>query len=506
MVQIFSADLAFRLQNIKNHRSTIAAREREVLARETVLLEKEQHITALISQKDGEISNLQQLLAQQQVYGLKYTQDDMELAVRTAIAKREEELRVLVTKREEEVAVAIARREEEIIASVNRREAELCEAWTSREQQIRQEVDDKVQWIQTREKELIEEEERLQDVKEKLEEKMKKWEEKSSFKGPQTFFLLRDFILIFVTGRKDKTPLEEVKNILEPVTNARTPMGNRKGLERCPSPYPNGALATPLLRQSNRAFEMPSAMKGVILTATGQALSTPAPGELATLFVNSPKVGLNFTKIFDFEQEPGRAGSESEDEGASPPPSPSMRRDRRQQKSEKQFGFPSDSPASSSNQTSTSSLPPTRIRRPSIRTRRTTPSIAGSSTEPAVSSPIVQPKPLPHPHLQQTIAAPVAMRAAPPVPRRTSPEYDLLDEENLPSPFIKPSQRLMNKRPSTGNMLRAMAAANSAGRKGSSGTALSDGEVGGSATRPALTNARKASEEARKALQRQSTV
>ncbi|KAJ7594073.1 kinase-like domain-containing protein [Mycena floridula] len=475
------------LQNIKNHRSTIATREREVLAREAVLLEKEQHITALISQKDGEISNLQQLLAQQQVYGPKYTQDDMELAVRTAIAKREEELRVLVTKREEEVAVAIARREEEIIASVNRREAELCEAWTSREQQIRQEVDDKVQWIQTREKELIEEEERLQSVKEKLEEKMKKWEEKSSLKG-----------------RKDKTPLEEVKNILEPVTNARTPMGNRKGLERCPSPYPNGALATPLLRQSNRAIEMPSAMKGVILTATGQALSTPAPGELATLFVNSPKVGLNFTKIFDFEQEPGKAGSESEDEGASPPPSPSMRRDRRKQKSEKQFGFPSDSPASSSNQTSSSSLPPTRIRRPSIRTRRTTPSIAGSSTEPAVSSPIVQPKPLPHPHLQQTIAAPVAMRAAPPVPRRTSPDYDSLDEENLPSPFIKPSQRLMNKRPSTGNMLRAVAAANSAGRKGSSGTALSDGEVG--ATRPALTNARKATEEARKALQRQSTV
>jgi hypothetical protein len=41
-------------------------------------------------------------------------------------------------------------------------------------------------------------------------------------------------------------------------------------------------------------------MKGVVFTATDEALATPTPAELTNLFINSPRVGFNFTKIFNF--------------------------------------------------------------------------------------------------------------------------------------------------------------------------------------------------------------
>ena len=124
----------------------------------------------------------------------------------------------------------------------------------------------------------------------------------------------------------------------------------------------------------------------------------------------------------------------------------------------------------------------------------------------------VQPKPLPHPHL---IAHPPAGPVAGlPARQRPSPEYDLADEENLPSPFLKrtidraaaarPVRGIVKKRQSGGTTLRAVAAANAIGKRASA--ALVSGnepQVGAlEDARPALANARKASEEARKALSR----
>lgn len=139
-------------------------------ARETAAAEKEQQWIALVAQKDAEIASLHQVIQS------RYSEEDLQSTVQTAINRREEELRALVTKREGEVASAIARREEEIIISVNKREAELCEAWATREQQIREEVDERVQWILKREEELRQEEAHLQSVTADLEERMKKWE------------------------------------------------------------------------------------------------------------------------------------------------------------------------------------------------------------------------------------------------------------------------------------------------------------------------------------------
>lgn len=258
---------------------------------------------------------------------------------------------------------------------------------------------------------------------------------------------------------------------------------------------------------------MPSAMKGVVFTATGEPLATPTPAELASLFVNSPKVGLNFATIFDFARE----GNETEDdEDVSPPPSPLMRERPR------------------SENTSVNPVAPTRLRRPSIRRSVQRPtggkkmSLPSSVSDPAglsasMSASSSQLTPIP-------TRPPMAKASTLPHPL-PAPEYDFSDDENLPSPFLKRVDRervaaaagatlrgAQGKRPSGGNLLRAVAAANAAngGRRGTSvsssatkglgGTSSSDASpasaAAGSGTRPSLASARKASEEARKALMR----
>ncbi|KAJ7836958.1 hypothetical protein B0H13DRAFT_1537496, partial [Mycena leptocephala] len=102
-----------------------------------------------------------------------------------------------------------------------------------------------------------------------------------------------------------------------------------------------------------------------------------------------------------------------------------------------------------------STAPPTRLRRPSIRTAGRRPTLPASLSDPtgfAASTPEAggsqsknKPKPLPHPHLGSTSQPipPQATRAnTAPMPRsHPAPEYDLNDEENLPSPFLKRTDR-----------------------------------------------------------------
>jgi len=108
-----------------------------------------------------------------------------------------------------------------------------------------------------------------------------------------------------------------------------------------------------------------------------------------------------------------------------------------------------------------------------------------------------------------------------PVPKiYTSLEYDLGDEENLPSPFLKRIDRVGPIKPATTNtmssaatklkrnsglLLRAVAAANNVGRR-SAATQVEQprSEISDplDSARPSLASARKASEEARKALSR----
>lgn len=427
---------------MKAHKTNLLTREREILAREAALQEKDTHLTVLLAQKDQEILSLQRMVSQFQQQSRGH--QDLQAQIEQAVARREEELRLLVAKREEEVALAMTRREEEIIASVNQREVALSEAWAAREQQIREEVDSRVQWVLQREAELNEESETLQTAKAQLEERVKKWEERG-IKGKVSISTRRRSDLL--RGRRDKAPLEEVKNILEPCL-PRTSSDRSTPQQRCPSPFP--PFATPASRHGNQLQNFPSAMKGVVMTNTGELLATPAPGELAKLFVESPKVGLNFTKIFEFASEEPLSDN---DEDPSPPPSPTSRKDMK----------------SCDIKENSNPAPPTRIRRPSIRTSRssTLEKLPSSFSDPgSLSQPSPTVKPLPHPHLHHASTAPATLR--PSQRNQNGPEYDLQDEENLPSPFLKRAERAatVNKRPSNGNLLRAVAAANNIGRRG----------------------------------------
>ncbi|KAG6841059.1 hypothetical protein C0991_002270 [Blastosporella zonata] len=504
------------LSSVKGHRADAAARDRELNLRETMMREREQQMLAVVGQKDAEIANLQRLVAASQEKQNQFSQQQMEAAIKEAVAHREEELRVLVMKREKEVADAMARREGEILEAVRKREAEVCEAWAARETEVRKEVEDNVKaveeranWIQAKEEELKAEEARLEALQTDLEEKAANWEEN------------------LAKGRKEKMPLEEIKNISTRHLDD-TPNQQRRKQDN-PTPRPSHkafpSLSTPITR-ATKLDSMPSAMKGVVLTSTGEILATPTPAELVNLFHNSPKVGLNFTKIFDFDD--GYEDDDSEKTApltpaitaqASPPPSPSSRKQSVRTKVRQRAASSdesSSSPATSSS--STSNAPPTRLRRPSIRSRppnQRSATLPTSTSDPtglpsasgSASTSQVVPKPLPHPHLANTTARAAKPRSQP------AAEYDLADEENLPSPFLKrnidripvkgPVQSI-KKRPSTGYALRAVAAANAAVKRVTASLSSEDVRTESlkAGARPALASARKASEEARKTLSR----
>ena len=430
--------------------------------------------------------SLQQLVSQLQQQQQQLSRHDVEVTVKQAVTRREEELRVLVMKREEEVAAAIAKREEEIMEAVRNREAEVYAACVQQGELIMKEVDEQIQWVLARENGLKAEEMRLEEVKKELEETAKKVQQQSAATMTTTKGSLRSFIRVFVithpysVGRKEKSPLEEVKNLLEPITRTAqvTPIQQprRCKLEPTSQPTPSthhiASMETPISRPIQMDY-MPSATKGAVLTSTSEILATPAPAELVNLFSRSPKVGLNFGKIFDFEEgDSGEKESQEqhEDGAASLPLSLSLRKEREKAKDKDK-----EKDASSENSTSSSGTsaanptkhqavavapPPTRIRRPSIhsshRVSRSQPATLPSSIlDPAglnlngngasKSNGHSQTKPLPLPHLRPSgsssnlAAAVAAARSLPiPVPRsHPSLEYDFAEEENLPSPFLK---------------------------------------------------------------------
>ena len=109
-----------------------------------MLLQNEQRLTSFLNHKDQEITSLQQLVLQLQQQQQQFSRQDVEVAIKQAVARREEELRILVMKWEE-VAVAIAKHEEEIMEAVCNREAEVDAVCVQREELINKEVDERIQ-------------------------------------------------------------------------------------------------------------------------------------------------------------------------------------------------------------------------------------------------------------------------------------------------------------------------------------------------------------------------
>lgn len=157
-----------RLATVKSHKSAVVAKERDLSAREAALANREARFTTLIAEKDAEILRLHRLIST--------AESQVEVRIREAIGKREEELRLAVIKREQEVAAAMARREEEIMNAVRQREREIFDAWSAREGQIRSEansaVEERMKQITAREAELEAEQTRLDAVQKDLEVKL----------------------------------------------------------------------------------------------------------------------------------------------------------------------------------------------------------------------------------------------------------------------------------------------------------------------------------------------
>ena len=171
---------AYRLSEVKMHRSTTVAKERELSARETALAEREAKLTALVAEKDAEILRLRNLVST--------AQSQLDAKIRETTGKREEELRLAIRKCEEMVAATMARREEKILSAVREREQEIINAWRARKEQVKEAeelIAERKQWITAKEADL---------------------EAKLAGLSAQE-----------VKGRGEKIPIEEVRNVLAPL-------------------------------------------------------------------------------------------------------------------------------------------------------------------------------------------------------------------------------------------------------------------------------------------------
>ncbi|THG95292.1 hypothetical protein EW026_g6334 [Hermanssonia centrifuga] len=296
-------DLAFKVSEtqkmltaVKTHKAAVLAKERDVTAREAVLLEKENHLTSLLSQKDDEIASLRSLIST--------AESKHHAAVREALLRREEELRAMVLKQEEDVRMRMTKREEEIMEAVARREEEIGRMWAQWELETRERmataVDERITWVQERTAELEREQTRLESTRSELERRMEQMEAAAASTAADR----RVSVSVGNSGHRMKTPLEEVKNILAPLTRLTDPIDSQQTPVRPAKSKMMPEFQTPMNRAAAPLdYAMPSAMKGVILTETGEKLATPSPAEVAKLFIATPKVSLNFAQIFDFDSE-----------------------------------------------------------------------------------------------------------------------------------------------------------------------------------------------------------
>ncbi|OJA13594.1 hypothetical protein AZE42_02723 [Rhizopogon vesiculosus] len=465
------------LATVKSHRAAVIAKEREVAARGAVFVEREAQLISLLSERDHEISRLHGLFGQTEAHSAQRTRE------------LEEQFTKLMHQHEQEFYMRVATREQEIRA------------------EIMKGLEDKVNWVQRREEELQAEQGKLDKARKDLEMRLKAVEDRAASEDKGSDYVLQTVQLLtaLTTERKDKTSLEEVQSLLAPLAQMAEDSRLRSAQRRSQDlSFMNTTitLETPISRTVK--LDVPfSAMKGVILTETGQPLATPTPAELAKLFVKPPKVNIEFAKIFDFDDGGENSDAEDGEGDIDLPPSPSIR--------ERTSPEMTASGSSTRDPSHSTAIPPTRLRKPSIRgsVRRaplqkamtlpvsaSAPTGLASSIRPSKSS---NSRTGPADTCTATKAAAAALLA--------QGEYDLSDEENLPSPFLKridreraivPGTFRSTKPPNKGNLLRIVAAANNAKQ----GKQAQSAGINGSSTRPSVASARKASEEARKALSR----
>ena len=523
-----NAESGIRISRIKTHRAAVTAREEAVQSRETAITAKETQLASLLQLKDAEISALQQLIANAD----ERHRHVVEARIRESVSQREEELRALVVRHQHEVSAAMAKREEELMEAVKRREEELRVAWIQREQEIRDEmstaVEERMEWVRKQMEEVEEERRRLETTRTEVENKAKVISDGTIVEKTGMglhLSCMKSLSHLHQGGRKEKTYLEEVKNVLAPLSRlaALSPEDPPPKPPVSMLTRPMAGFKTPLPRKVGKTpfdgdLPLGSAMKGVVFTATGETLNTPAPPQFANLFVATPKVGLHFEKIFDesYEEEHTQKPEEpTQDDGETSeapsdtpnaPPTPS-KPERKTPSSSATKITRSNSAATVKSAGSSSTSRTTSTRTASTRTRRTslipTPPTKTAITRTTSVGPAVHQRSnseQPTPPSSRKCASSTGtltrtksshLGSTPPSPV----QWDLQDEENLPSPFLKKAERerqraatfshvreqpqrkakvttgagtLPKKKASEQNILRAYAAANVTTIKGGS--------------------------------------
>ena len=313
----------YRLTTVKTHKASILARERDVAAREASLLSRESQLTTLttlLATKETELVSLRALLST--------AETNHQRKVREALLKREEELRAQVLKHEAEVALRMARREEEIMEAVQKREEEIGCMWARWERETREEmcraVEERMEWVKVRTEELEREKVEVERMRVEMEERLGRVDEVEGESKRR-----RSSLGSSRCGRSESyQPLEEVKNLIAPLRFSLSGDSSSEFFNQTPIRPSSSSSSSSTLKQTKQPTfetpinrtegtslpEMPSAMKGVILTSTGESLQTPRThththmynvadsSEVSRLFEETPRVSLNFAKIFDFEE------------------------------------------------------------------------------------------------------------------------------------------------------------------------------------------------------------
>ncbi|KIY69899.1 kinase-like protein [Cylindrobasidium torrendii FP15055 ss-10] len=414
------------LQAVKNHKQTVVSRERELVQREAGFQAREK---ALAEREAAMQSAVQEAIhKREQEFNVYLTS---QLAAKELEFQKEREN--LIEQANAHCAQVLANRDADLQRSMQEHDQKWRELLASREEAYRK----REQWIEQRESEIAEEQDQIERSRALYEKAVAEWEANNKAAPSQ--------------DRLQKSPLEEVKNVLEPLSR----LGTHPVTPAPPKPVEMFAVGG-------------SAMKGVVLTATGQVLATPLPPFKPTPY-RQPT--LSFANLRDTDEE----HEENEVEA-----SPSTRRRGRTTPIASVSSFGSASGSGTTGTTPTSSTtstkaPTTRLRRPSL-TRHDR--AAGLSAAP-----------LGHPHLKSPAPA----------------SYDMADEENLPSPFLKRTERAISvenlrsegakpvtkKRASGGNLLRQATTGSAIRRRPSTVDRDRPLSVGGS---------RKVNDEARKVL------
>ena len=364
--------------------------------------------------------------------------------------------------------------------AVKRREEELRVAWIQREQEIRDEmstaVEERMEWVRKQMEEVEEERRRLEATRTEVENKAKVIGDGTIVEKTGMglhLSCMKSLSHLHQGGRKEKTYLEEVKNVLAPLSRlaALSPEDPppKPPVSMLTRPMAAG-FKTPLTRKVGKTpfdgdLPLGSAMKGVVFTATGETLSTPAPAQFANLFVTTPKVGLHFEKIFDesYDEEHTQKPEEpTQDDGETSeapsdtpnaPPTPSKPERKTPSSSATKITRSNSVTTVKSGGSSSSVSRTASTRTASTRTRRTSliptpPTKTGitrtTSVGPAVHQRSNSEQPTPPSSKKSASASGTLTRTKSSHVGSTPPspvQWDLQDEENLPSPFLKKAER-----------------------------------------------------------------